>query len=225
MAHAASTTADNIPDFEPARLRPRHDGWTAERQRVFIATLAETGCISDACAVAGISPRSAYRLRGHPQAAGFVEAWDRALAVATGRLASIAFDRAIKGSTREYWKNGEMVAEVRAPSDKILMFLLSKLDTRRFGAFAGLNVAGADPLAVTRAGLASALDGLVDLDCPIEPLDDRHFEPVPLADTDGFARAPARGRDLCDFSGGRSGSDDDPNGQSFRYAVGPIQER
>ena len=125
-----ASIADPITDFEPARLRPRHDGWTAERQRTFIATLAETGCISDACVAAGISPKSAYRLRAHPKAGAFVEAWDRALLVATGRLASIAFDRAIKGTTREMWKDGELVAEVRAPSDRMVMFLLSKLDAR-----------------------------------------------------------------------------------------------
>jgi hypothetical protein len=190
MAITAHT--DPITDFEPARLRPRHDGWTAERQRTFIATLAETGCISDACVAAGISPKSAYRLRAHPSAGAFVEAWDRALAVATGRLASIAFDRAIKGSTRETWKDGELVGEVRAPSDKLLMFLLTKLDARRFGAFAGISVASPDPLAIARDGLAEALDRLVDIDCPIEPLGETHYRPVPLADLDGFARPPAK---------------------------------
>ena len=187
-----ASIADPITDFEPARLRPRHDGWTAERQRTFIATLAETGCISDACAAAGISPKSAYRLRAHPRAGAFVEAWDRALAVATGRLASIAFDRAIKGSTREYWKDGEMVAEVRSPSDKLLMFLLTKLDARRFGAFAGVTVASPDPLVAARDGLADALGRLVDIDYPIEPLGEAHYQPVPLADLDGFARPPAK---------------------------------
>ena len=175
MARSAAP-ADTIADFEPAR------------QRLFITTLAETGCISDACAAAGITPKSAYRLRAHPKAAAFVEAWDRALLAATGRLASIAFDRAIKGSTREYWKDGECVAEVRTPSDRLLMFLLGKLDARRFGAFAGMTVASPDPLVAARHGLATALDRLVDIDCPVEPLDEVHYQPMPLGDVDGFAR-------------------------------------
>jgi hypothetical protein len=191
MAYGAPRI-DTLTDFEPARLRPRHDGWTADRQRVFIATLAETGCISDACAAAGISPKSAYRLRAHPAAGAFVEAWDRALAVATGRLASIAFDRAIKGSTREMWKDGELVGEVRAPSDKLLMFLLTKLDARRFGAFAGMSVTSPDPLVAARDGLGALLDRLVDIDCPVEPLGAAHYQPVPLIDVDGFARPHAR---------------------------------
>ena len=197
MAQAAVT--DTITDFEPARRRPRHDGWTAERQRMFIATLAETGCISDACVAAGISPKSAYRLRADPRAGAFVEAWDHALVIATGRLASIAFDRAINGSTREYWKNGEMVAEVRAPSDRMLMFLLMRLDARRFGVLAGVEGAGPDPQVATRAGLAAALDRLVDVDCPVESLDACHYQPAPLTDTDGLTRAPARERDLRDL--------------------------
>jgi hypothetical protein len=183
-----ATATNPITDFEPARLRPRHDGWTAERQRVFIAALAETGCVSDACVAAGISPKSAYRLRAHSKAGAFVEAWDRALTVATGRLASIAFDRAIKGTIRETWKDGELVSEVRAPSDRMLMFLLAKLDARRFGTFAGMAVASPDPLVAARTGLGAALDRLVDIDCPIEPLTDRHYQPLPLADTDGLAR-------------------------------------
>jgi hypothetical protein len=186
MAH--SLTSNPITDFEPARLRPRHDGWTAERQRVFIAALAETGCISDACAAAGITPKSAYRLRAHPKAGAFVAAWDRALMVATGRLAAIAFDRAIKGTTRETWKDGELIGEVRAPSDRLLMFLLAKLDARRYGAFAGMTIDAPDPLATARAGLDVALDRLVDIDCPAEPLGPDHYRPAPLADLDGLAR-------------------------------------
>ena len=40
--------SDPIP-FEPVKLRPRHDGWTAERQYRFIQALAETGCVEEAC--------------------------------------------------------------------------------------------------------------------------------------------------------------------------------
>lgn len=64
--------------FTPAATRVRHDGWTAERQRTFIAALAETGCVSEACGEVGITPRSAYRLREHPAASGFRAAWDHA---------------------------------------------------------------------------------------------------------------------------------------------------
>jgi hypothetical protein len=179
---------DSLSDFTPARLRPRRDGWSAQRQRVFIEALAESGCVSDACVAAGVTPRSAYRLRRHPTAKGFTEAWDRALMIATGRLVSIAFDRAIKGTIRELWKDGECVGEVRAPSDKLLMFLLSKLDARRFGSLAGLNVASEDPLALARRALPLLVDGLSDIDLEADPLAPADYRPPALTDADGLAR-------------------------------------
>ena len=47
--------SDPIP-FEPVKLRPRHDGWTAERQYRFIQALAETGCVEEACRRVGELP-------------------------------------------------------------------------------------------------------------------------------------------------------------------------
>ena len=76
--------------FQPAPVRRRVDGWTADRQRDFIAALAETGCVSEACAEVGITPRSAYRLREHPKAAAFRTAWDHAQHLASARLTALA---------------------------------------------------------------------------------------------------------------------------------------
>ena len=42
-----ASVSDPIP-FEPVKLRPRHDGWTAERQGRFIPALAESGCVQEA---------------------------------------------------------------------------------------------------------------------------------------------------------------------------------
>jgi molybdenum-dependent DNA-binding transcriptional regulator ModE len=41
----------------------RHDGWTYDRQRKFLETLAETGSAVIAAEECKISPRSAYNLR------------------------------------------------------------------------------------------------------------------------------------------------------------------
>ncbi|MCL6741196.1 hypothetical protein LZ518_08640 [Sphingomonas sp. RB56-2] len=119
--------------FAPVAVKPRHDGWTAERQRAFIAVLAETGCVSEACAEVGITPRSAYRLREHPKAKAFCEAWDHALSFASARLTSIAFERAVHGSVERIYRNGELVEERRKPSDKLLMWLLGQVDPAGFG--------------------------------------------------------------------------------------------
>src|SRR4051812_28969594 len=60
--------------------RTRCDGWTAERQLRFLETLAATRSIAKAAAFAGMSRRSAYRLRDRRDGALFGSLWDRILA-------------------------------------------------------------------------------------------------------------------------------------------------
>jgi hypothetical protein len=49
--------------FDPApSASRRHDGWTPERQRRFIAALQEIGMVSAAAASVGMSRKSAYSL-------------------------------------------------------------------------------------------------------------------------------------------------------------------
>ncbi len=69
----------SVHSFALVATRPRHDGWTAARQRGFILLLRETGTVTTAARMVGLTTRSAYRLRDRPGAAGFAAAWDRAL--------------------------------------------------------------------------------------------------------------------------------------------------
>jgi len=71
------------PDFDPVRVRYRSDGWTASRQVAFIAALRQCRCVLEACRRVGKSRESAYRLYRRPDAAGFRNAWDDAVAVRT----------------------------------------------------------------------------------------------------------------------------------------------
>lgn len=50
------------PTFDAAPSRNTR-GWSADRQRNFIERLALSGSVGEASAVAGVSSRSAYRLR------------------------------------------------------------------------------------------------------------------------------------------------------------------
>ena len=52
--------------FEPVPVRPRHDGWTAERQIAFIEKLADCGSISAAAKHVGMSRESVRKLRRRP---------------------------------------------------------------------------------------------------------------------------------------------------------------
>ncbi len=141
--------------------RKRLAGWSAERQRLFLVNLAETGSVHLASAAARLSARSAYRLRARSPA--FAAAWDTADQLAVGRLSALAFDRAINGRTEQIWQEGELVAEKRLPSDRLLMWLLARLDPRRFAAPWEMRKDGAaDPQAEARASFPSLLDALSD---------------------------------------------------------------
>ncbi len=60
-----------------APRRTRHDGWTEDRKAVFVAALTRGGSIAAAAASAGMSRRSAYRLRVRPDGAAIADAWSK----------------------------------------------------------------------------------------------------------------------------------------------------
>jgi hypothetical protein len=186
MKHVPVTPAtdDPLPDYQPIVLRrQRHDGWTAERQQTFLVALAETGCISESCRVTGITARSAYRLRAHKDGKGFAEAWDQALRYATARLMTLCYERAIRGSVREVWRDGMLISESRQPSDMLLRYLLGQLapwqkgkDTHWANLMAASGHAAAD--------LAPAIDKLTDCDVPADALADADLLGQPPTATD-----------------------------------------
>lgn len=168
----------SFADFAPAPVAPRHDGWTAERQRAFITALADSACVSDACKAVKISARSAYRLRRRPGAEAFDAAWKEALNFGIHRLTTIAFERAVYGGRREIWRDGKLVAEERTVSDRLLIFLLTHYDSLRYGALARVSDAIVrDPRDMAREELPAMLDQLKDSDEPAEPLGARDYLP------------------------------------------------
>ena len=141
--------------------RKRLAGWCASRQRLFLQNLAETGSVHLAAASARLSARSAYRLRARSQA--FAAAWDVADRLAVGRLSAIAFDRAIHGRVEQVWSDDVLIAEKRLPSDRLLMWLLARLDPRRFAApWEQRKDDAADPQVAARESFPTLLDALTD---------------------------------------------------------------
>lgn len=157
-------------------LRRRHDGWTAERQRLFLGALANSGSIAIAAHVADITPRSAYRLRNHAKGAAFARGWDAALMRASGRLMTVAFERATAGTPREIWREGRIVAEQQIPSDRMLMFLLRHLNPALFDA-GGNMTARAATIARMQEDFAPAIDALIDTDVQADLLDVDDYRP------------------------------------------------
>jgi hypothetical protein len=92
-----------MTDFTPSR---RHDGWTLDRQRDFLAHLGRFGGVTAAARAVGISAKSAYRLRTRSPA--FAAAWDKAQA--EGRLTSFeqAMERALHGEHVPVYRAGRL---------------------------------------------------------------------------------------------------------------------
>jgi hypothetical protein len=107
----------------PAR-RPRHDGWTVERQEAFLQALAACGCVTHACRAVGMSRESAYQLYNRPSAAGFRRAWDAALDCSLRMVEDEAWSRALNGVARPVFYQGEQVGEYRHYDERLTMFLL-----------------------------------------------------------------------------------------------------
>jgi hypothetical protein len=126
------TALTPIP-FEPAQLRPRYDGWTAEKQIHFIEALAATKCVDEACRRVGMSDTSAYELRNRPCGHAFARAWDIALEYQLDRVEQGALERSINGVARPIFYKGEQIGEWRHHDERLTMFLLRSRRPARYG--------------------------------------------------------------------------------------------
>jgi hypothetical protein len=134
-------------------------GWSAVRQRLFLTALAETGSVHLASNAARLSARSAYLLRTRSPA--FAQGWNAAQQLAVGRLSAIAFDRALNGRVEQVYKDGDLIGERRVPSDRLLTWLLARLDPKRF-ALPWEQRGDADPQADAVASFPALLDAVTD---------------------------------------------------------------
>jgi len=169
--------------FEPARLRPRHDGWTAAKQIRFIEALAASGCVAEACRSVGMSETSARNLRNRYCGGAFRQAWDAAIDCGLPRLEEAVIARATYGVARPIFYKGEQVGEWRHFDERLAMFLLRSRRSARYGKW----MERVEEPSLEQRDCAVALDG--GLDCiewtaPAEdgnPLDD----PEPATDAAG----------------------------------------
>ncbi|WP_374944435.1 hypothetical protein [Sphingomonas sp.] len=123
-----------VPAFTPVpRRKPRHDGWTAARQRAFIEALAQTGSVSHAAARVNMAAEGAYQLRRAPGSESFRAAWAAALDYGVQHLADLAIDRARDGVAVPIFHDGKQVGEKRWYNDRLLMFILRHHMPARYG--------------------------------------------------------------------------------------------
>jgi hypothetical protein len=116
-------------DFTPVpRLRRRRDGWSEQRQRVFIAALALCGTVSAAARAVGSTARSAYRLLDAPGADSFAAAWDAAIDQGYARMQAEALERALKGAFVPVYRRGKLAQVEHRRCDKLAIALLNGQD-------------------------------------------------------------------------------------------------
>ena len=119
---AAADAVDSIA------WRVRQDGWTPERIRIFLNTLAQSGSVTDAARAAGISFQSAYRLRNRAGGRAFHLAWNAAMLLARRRLADDLLSRAVNGCREVVYRDGRIVSERHRHDNRLGLALLQRLD-------------------------------------------------------------------------------------------------
>lgn len=120
-------------EWLPVRRKLRRDGWTPQRQRDFIAALADYGTVERAACEVHMSVQSCYRLRRAPDGGNFAAAWDVALAHAARVLLDTAFERAFNGTDEPVFnREGNRVGRRMRQNDRLIMFLLRAYMPERF---------------------------------------------------------------------------------------------
>ena len=107
----------------------RVDGWSPQRQRLFVETLAATGIVRAACEAVQISERAAYALRLRRDGTAFRLGWDAAILIARARLADTLLARAIEGQEEVITRDEDGTEMRRHRHDnRLAMSMLSRLD-------------------------------------------------------------------------------------------------
>jgi hypothetical protein len=106
----------------------RHDGWTPDKERIFLTTLAATGVIADACRACRMSRDAAYSRRNSSAGRPFALGWKAALVLARPVLADELMSRVRSGLIERVYRGGELVAERHRHDNRLAMAVLTRLD-------------------------------------------------------------------------------------------------
>lgn len=106
--------------FTPAACSTRHDGWTPERQRLFVAALAEHGGVAKAARMVGMTPQTANRLRLRAGAEDFARAWAVALSQGRERAWEEAVRRGRDGHLTPVTRRGRVIGQRRRHDNRLL---------------------------------------------------------------------------------------------------------
>jgi hypothetical protein len=121
------TDTDTNPlAFTPVpMLRRRRNGWTPERQALFIDSLAQCGSVTMAARSVRMSPRSAYALLDKDGSDSFAKAWDQAVMMGIDALRGAVMDRAMNGGWVPVTRHGRVVGRRFRYFDRLACSILS----------------------------------------------------------------------------------------------------
>jgi len=136
----------------------RHDGWTRDRRRLFLESLAEGHPVESACAHVGMSKASAYALRRREP--GFALAWGAASLRARDALADLLTSRAVNGQTETVTREDGTTITRHRYHNRLALALLARLD--RLAAQPEPSELGQPDEAAAR-GVAHDFDAFVEL--------------------------------------------------------------
>jgi hypothetical protein len=167
----------------PVRRKPRLDGWTEEKQRRFIETLADTGLVNVAARAVGMSRESAYRLRRSEHGAAFARAWDMAREHAGGLIEDIAFERAIEGTEQEVLdRHGDVIATRLIHDNGLLKWLLGHLKAERYGKVRSPGAAAQAPAESRGGGMPVLAESLRAMEPALPAPAEQLLDPETFAD-------------------------------------------
>jgi hypothetical protein len=115
----------------------RHEGFTEERRRLFLAALAQGDSVLAACARVGISNRCAYNHRRADPA--FARDWSLARRASRLPIDLLVFKRAVDGTAQTLLVDGVERRVTLKPSDYLLARLLEGEKPELYGRTAGIR--------------------------------------------------------------------------------------
>lgn len=157
-----------IPDAaDLAQPKERHDGWSPDKQVLFLEALARTGNVKAAALYTGLSRESAYKLRRRPDGRAFARAWDAAIIHARDLFQDELLDRGLSGWSEAVWHQGEEVGTRERWSAPLFLAALARLDKMADG----IDMAG-KPARAAAEHFDELLDGIGQGDACEELVDE-----------------------------------------------------
>jgi len=132
--------------------RQRGDGFSEDKRRLFLVALRTGESVLDACALVGVSNRTAYnhRKRDPP----FARGWDLARRCYRLPLELAAYERGVIGIEEPVYAHGRQVRTRKRYSDSLLRTLLAGEQPGKYGRRAGLKA--------DRKWIKKRIDGRID---------------------------------------------------------------